>query len=189
LKLTRHPHLFSTTSSRPCLAQLLSGPSLRAPPPRPPPRHRDLPAWQPLRVQALAFVACSCSCHLLVSHCLDLNCAHQAFAACADGDYQPSLAVHSRDMISPRPSPASGRNSRPRRIHASPEGLLKQRAHLRLARGPARAGFAVKQPWPDRLANRPYRRSIQCKDRLTPYPDARSSIGRANVTAVTSPLH
>jgi hypothetical protein len=24
---------------------------------------------------------------------LDLNCAHQAFAACADGDYQPSLGV------------------------------------------------------------------------------------------------
>jgi hypothetical protein len=56
-------------------------------------------------------------------------------------------------------------------------------------RGLARAGFAVKQPWPDRLANRPYRRSIQCKDRLTPYPDARSSVGRAKVTAATSPLH
>jgi hypothetical protein len=97
--------------------------------------------------------------------------------------------VHSRDTISPRPSPASGSNSRPRQIHASPEGLLKQRAHLRLARGPARAGFAVKQPWPDRLANRPYRRSIQCKDRLTPYPDARSSVGRAEVTVVTSPHH
>jgi hypothetical protein len=24
---------------------------------------------------------------------LDLNCAHQAFAACADGDYHPSLEV------------------------------------------------------------------------------------------------
>jgi hypothetical protein len=24
---------------------------------------------------------------------LDLNCVHQAFAACADGDYQPSLGV------------------------------------------------------------------------------------------------
>jgi hypothetical protein len=70
-----------------------------------------------------------------------------------------------------------------------PRASSKQRAHPRLARGPARAGFAVKQPWPDRLANRPYRRSIQCKDRLTPYPDARSSVGRAEVTAVTSPLH
>jgi hypothetical protein len=98
-------------------------------------------------------------------------------------------SVHSRDTVSPRPSPASGRNSRTRRIHASPEGLLRQRAHLRLARGPARTGFAVKQPWPDRLANRLYRRSIQCKDRLTPYPDACSSVGRAEVTAVTSPLH
>jgi hypothetical protein len=98
-------------------------------------------------------------------------------------------SVHSKDTISPRPSPASGRNSRPRQIHASPEGLLKQRAHLRLARGPARAGFAEKQPWPDRHANRPYRRSNQCKDRLTPYPDARSSVDKAAVTAVTSPLH
>jgi hypothetical protein len=41
----------------------------------------------------------------------------------------------------------------------------------------------------DRLANRPYRRSIQCKDRLTPYPDARPSVGMAEVTAVISPLH
>jgi hypothetical protein len=47
----------------------------------------------------------------------------------------------------------------------------------------------VKQPWPDRLANRPNRRSIQCKDRLTPCPDARSSVDRAEVTTVTSPLH
>jgi hypothetical protein len=70
-----------------------------------------------------------------------------------------------------------------------PRASSKQRAHPRLARGPARAGFTVKQPWPDRLANRPYRRSIQCKDRLTPYPNARSSVDRAEVTAVTSPLH
>jgi hypothetical protein len=47
----------------------------------------------------------------------------------------------------------------------------------------------VKQPWPDRLANRPYQRSIQYKDRLTPYRDARSSVDRAEVTAVTLPLH
>jgi hypothetical protein len=47
----------------------------------------------------------------------------------------------------------------------------------------------VKQPWPDRLANRPYRRSIQYKDRLTPYLDARSSVDKAEVTAVTSPLY
>jgi hypothetical protein len=106
-----------------------------------------------------------------------------------DGRDSGQGSIHSRDTISSRPSPASGRNSRPRQIHASPEGLLKQRTHLRLARGPARAGFAEKQPWPDRYANRPYRRSIQCKDRLTPYPDARSSVDRAEVTAVTSPLH
>jgi hypothetical protein len=66
-------------------------------------------------------------------------------------------SVHSRDTISPRPSPASGKGSRPRRIHVSPVGPLKQRTHLRLARGPV---FAEKQPWPDRHADRPYRRSI-----------------------------
>jgi hypothetical protein len=114
---------------------------------------------------------------------------HQHKLQRPDGRNTGQSSVHSRDMISPRPSPASGRNSRPRWIHASPEGLLKQRAHLQLARGPSRAGFAVKQPWPDRLANRPYRRSFQCKDRLTPYPDARSSVDKAEVTAITSPLH
>jgi hypothetical protein len=114
---------------------------------------------------------------------------HQHKLQRPDGCNTGQSSVHSRGTISPRPSPASGRNNRPRWIHASPEGLLKQRAHLRLARGPARACFAEKQPWPDRLANRPYRRSIQCKDRLTPYPDARSSVDRAEVTAITSPLH
>jgi hypothetical protein len=85
---------------------------------------------------------------------------------------------------------ASGRNSSPRRIHASPEpGLLRQRAHPRLARSPARAGFVVKQPWPNRLTNRPYRRRIQCGDRLTPYPDTRASVGKVEVTAVTLPFH
>jgi hypothetical protein len=46
----------------------------------------------------------------------------------------------------------------------------------------------VKQPWPDRLTNRPLRRRIQCRGRLTPYPDTRASVGQAEVTAVTSPL-
>jgi hypothetical protein len=30
---------------------------------------------------------------------------------------------------------------------------------------------------------------IQCWDRLTPYPDTRASVGRVEVTAVTSPFH
>jgi hypothetical protein len=64
----------------------------------------------------------------------------------SDGRDPGQGSIHSRDTIPPRPSPASGKGSRPRRIHASPEGLLKQRTHLRLARGPARAGFAEKQP-------------------------------------------
>jgi hypothetical protein len=65
----------------------------------------------------------------------------------------------------------------------------KQRAHPRLARSPARAGFVMKQPWPNRLTNRPYRRRIQCEDRLMPYPDTRASVGKVEVTAVTSPSH
>jgi hypothetical protein len=114
---------------------------------------------------------------------------HQHKLQRSNGRNTGQSSVHSRDTISPRSSPASGRNSRPRRIHTSPKGPLKQRAHLRLFRGPARASFAVKQPWPDRHANRPYRWSIQCKDHLTPYPDACSSVDRAEVTAVISPLH
>jgi hypothetical protein len=61
-------------------------------------------------------------------------------------------SVHSRDAITPRLSPASGKGSRPRRIHVSPEDPLQQRTHLRLARGPV---FTKKQPWPNRHANRP----------------------------------
>jgi hypothetical protein len=86
------------------------------------------------------------------------------------------------------PSPASGWNSSPRRVHASPEGLLRQRAPPRLSRGPARVGFVVKQPWPYRLTNRPLRRRIKCRGCLTPYPNTRASDGQAEVTAVTSPL-
>jgi hypothetical protein len=85
-------------------------------------------------------------------------------------------------------SPASGWNSGPRRIHASPEGLLRRQAPPRLSRGPARAGFVVKQPWPYRLTNRPLHRHIKCGGCLTPYPDTRASVGQAEVTAVTSPL-
>jgi hypothetical protein len=46
----------------------------------------------------------------------------------------------------------------------------------------------VKQPWPNRLTNRPLRRRIKCRGCLTPYPDTRASDGQAEVTAVTSPL-
>jgi hypothetical protein len=106
-----------------------------------------------------------------------------------DGRNSGQGSVHSRDTTSPHPSPASSKDCRLRRIHVLPEGPLKQQAHLRLARGPARAGFTEKQPWPDRHANRLYRRSIQCKDRLTPYLDARSSVDKAEVTAITLPLH
>jgi hypothetical protein len=89
---------------------------------------------------------------------------------------------------------------------ASPEpGLGREqysRTNSRLARGlpqavgvpsarpkPSSVGFVEKKPWPTRLTNRPYRRRIQCDDRLTPYPDTRASVGKVEVTAVTSPLH
>jgi hypothetical protein len=63
-----------------------------------------------------------------------------------------------------------------------------QWAHPRHARGPARAGFVEKQPWPNRLSNQPYRKRIQCEDRLTPYPDTRASVGKVEVTAVFRPF-
>jgi hypothetical protein len=88
----------------------------------------------------------------------------------------------------PRPSLASGWSSSPRQVHASPKGLLRQRAPPRLSRSSAREGFVVKQPWPDRLTNRLLRWRIQCRGRLTSYPDTRASVGLAEVTAVTSPL-
>jgi hypothetical protein len=91
--------------------------------------------------------------------------------------------------ISPRPSPALGGNSSPGRIRASPKGLLRRWAHPRLTRSPARAGFVAKQPWPNRLTNRLYRMRIRCEDRLTPYPYTSVSVGKVEVTAVTSPFH
>jgi hypothetical protein len=68
------------------------------------------------------------------------------------GKHNSKLKPHlPRDAISSRPSPTSGKNSSPRRIHVSPEGLLRQWAHPRLARGHARANFLVQQPRPNRL--------------------------------------
>jgi hypothetical protein len=68
------------------------------------------------------------------------------------GKYSSKLKPHlPRDAISSRPGPASGKNSSPGRIHALPEGLLREWAHPRLARGQARANFVVQQPWPNRL--------------------------------------
>jgi hypothetical protein len=89
----------------------------------------------------------------------------------------------------PHPSSASGGNSSPGRIHASPEGPLSQQTHPRLARSLARADFVVQRPWPNRLTSRPYRMLIQCGDRLTPYHDTHASVGKVEVTAVTSPLY
>jgi hypothetical protein len=41
------------------------------------------------------------------------------------------------------PSPASGKNSSPVRIHGSPEGLLRQWVHPRFARGKTGVNFVV----------------------------------------------
>jgi hypothetical protein len=86
------------------------------------------------------------------------------------GTIQVKAPSKGHDLASPEPSLEQEQQTQVDSRLA--RGLLKQRAHLRLARGSARAGFAEKQPWPDRLASRPDRRSIQCKDRLTPYLDA-----------------
>jgi hypothetical protein len=52
-------------------------------------------------------------------------------------------SVHSKDVITPRPSLASDKGRRPRRISASPEAPLQRLTYFRLARGPV---FAKKQP-------------------------------------------
>jgi hypothetical protein len=52
----------------------------------------------------------------------------------------------------PHQSPASGKDSSSGRIHASPEGLLKEWAHPRLARSLAQASFVVQRPRPNCLA-------------------------------------
>jgi hypothetical protein len=85
---------------------------------------------------------------------------------------QPRAGTADPGRFTPRPRASSSNG----RTSDSPEAQL----------GQASRGSNLGQ---DRLASRPDRRSIQCKDRLTPYPDTRSSVDRAEVTAVTSPLH
>jgi hypothetical protein len=106
-----------------------------------------------------------------------------------DGHNSGQGFVCSRDAVSPRPSPASGGDCSPRRIHASPEGLLSNGRTLDSPEAQLGQGFVVKQPWPNHLTNRLYRRRIQCKDRLAPYPDTRALVGKVEVTAITSPSH
>jgi hypothetical protein len=62
-----------------------------------------------------------------------------------------------------------------RRTFDSPEAQLRQASR--------RSNLGQIATPTDRIAG-----SIQCKDRLTPYPDA-CSVDRTEVTAVTSPLH
>jgi hypothetical protein len=52
------------------------------------------------------------------------------------GKNDSRLKLHlPRDAISSRPSPASGKNSSPEWIRASPEGPLRQQAYPQLVRG------------------------------------------------------
>jgi hypothetical protein len=69
------------------------------------------------------------------------------------GKRRSKLKPQGCDLVSPK-------NSSLGRIHASPEGLLRQWAHPRLARIQARANFVVQRPQPNRLTNRPYRMRI-----------------------------
>jgi hypothetical protein len=59
------------------------------------------------------------------------------------------------DHASPEPSLGQGQPT-PKDLRLA-EAPLQRRTYLRLARGPV---FAKKQPWPNRRANRPDRRSI-----------------------------
>jgi hypothetical protein len=59
------------------------------------------------------------------------------------------------DLASPEPSLGQGQPT-PEDLRLA-EDPLQQRTHLRLTRGLV---FAKKQPWPDRRADRPNRRSI-----------------------------
>jgi ribonuclease HI len=93
----------------------------------------------------------------------------------------------------------------PRDVITSEPGLGQEqwsRTDSRLARGPPQAAgtpsarprlssgelcrisTSAKSPY-----HRPYRMRIQCRDRLTPYPDTRASVGKVEVTTVTSPLY
>jgi hypothetical protein len=74
------------------------------------------------------------------------------------GVIQAKAPPKGHDPASPEPGLGQGQPTlEDSRLH---EGPLKQRVRHRLARGPARASFAEKQPWPDRHANRLNRRSI-----------------------------
>jgi hypothetical protein len=117
------------------------------------------------------------------------NAPHHGWLTPSDqlmGTVQAKTPYTRRNAISPKPSlgleQCSQTNSRLAR------GPPQTAGAPRLSRGPARAGFVVKQPWPYCLTNRPLRRRIKCGGCLTPYPDTRASVGQAEVTAVTSPL-
>jgi hypothetical protein len=103
-----------------------------------------------------------------------------------DAKLKPHLP---RDAISSHPSPASGKNSSPGWIHASPEGPPQAAgappARPRLGSGKlCHIATSTKSPY-----RRLYCMRIQCRDHLTPYSDTRASVGKVEATAVTSPLY
>jgi hypothetical protein len=69
------------------------------------------------------------------------------------------------------------------------QGHISLSARPRLAWSLAWADFVVQRLWPNRLTSRPYRVRIYCGDCLAPYPDMCASVGKVEVTTVTSPLY
>jgi hypothetical protein len=67
----------------------------------------------------------------------------------------------------------------------SPEGPLSQQTHPRLARSPARTDFVVQRPWSNRLT----KPTVSHAHLMRGSPDTRASVGKVEVTAITSPLY
>jgi hypothetical protein len=67
------------------------------------------------------------------------------------GAIQAKAPPKGHDPASPEPGRGQ-RQPTPEKSRLA-RGAPKQQAYLRLAQGPARAGFAEKQPWPDHHAN------------------------------------
>jgi hypothetical protein len=82
-------------------------------------------------------------------------------------------SVHSSDSITPRPSLASDKGNRPRRISVSPKALPSLRSNPDQIAAPT-----------DQIAG-----AFNAKVARHLYPGVRPPAGIAKVTAVISPLH
>jgi hypothetical protein len=93
-------------------------------------------------------------------------------------------SIHTRDSITPRPSLASDKGSRPRRISVSPPSSGERVPGSPEALSSPRSNPDQIAAPTDQVAG-----AFNAKVARHPYPDARPPAGRAEVTAVTSPLH